>query len=538
MDRRTFLIAGISIPAALILKGCGGGSPGQTQVATAPSFSMSLPLPIELTAEDVVLTDDIKKVFNLEINQGKHEFFPGASADTYYISLAGEPREMEYLGPTLRVKRGEEITINYKNNLPEATTIHGHGMHVHQSMDGTPHQVINPGETWSINYTVDQVASTNWYHPHIMDKSAEHVYKGVSGLIIVDDEVSLNLDIPKTYGVDDIPLIIQDKRFDYSGKFVYSPSMMDKMKGFMGDYFLVNGEISPYISVEAKQIRFRILNASNARVFDFSLEGEEFTQIAGDGSFLEQGVKMTSLKLSPAERAEIIIDFTERQDEQFVFYDKTTGKLLMRVNVDKEKLTNDTMLPERLTTLEPIILTGNEPTHQLTLTSGMDMDGMMDMEGMDMSDMMERRKNMMDSMGGMGGMGAGMSMMKIKIDGNEAKAMDMNRIDLTIPKDEVQIWEIINDMPMTHNFHLHGTHFRILERKLGDEVIPVPDNEKGYKDVVRIDGKGMPPIGAPANSVKIVVKMTDFTDPTTPYMFHCHILEHEDSGMMGQFLVV
>ena len=141
-------------------------------------------------------------------------------------------------------------------------------------------------------------------------------------------------------------------------------------------------------------------------------------------------------------------------------------------------------------------------------------------------------------MDSMGGMSEGMSMMKIKIDGNEAKAMDMNRIDITINKDEVQIWEIINDMPMTHNFHLHGTHFRILERKLGDEVMPVPDNEKGYKDVVRIDGKGMPPIGAPANSVKIVVKMTDFTDPTIPYMFHCHILEHEDSGMMGQFLVV
>jgi FtsP/CotA-like multicopper oxidase with cupredoxin domain len=495
MNRRKFLLASSALPAAFLLKGCGSNP----LKPVAPLFTVALPIPKELNP---VATAGAK-IFNLSINAGTHQFFDKMNADTFYVSETGDASATTYLGPTLRLTNGENITINYKNNLSESTTMHGHGMHLPANMDGTPHQTIEPGQTWTAQYTVNQDACTNWYHPHAMHKTASHVYKGLTGMIIIDDDNSVNLDLPLDYGNDDIPLIIQDKEFNYSGNFIYTPSHMQIMQGFKGSYFMVNGAITPFVSVEAKQIRFRLLNGSNSRVYNFSLGGKPFTQIAGDNSFLESGVEMTSLQLSPAERVEIIVDFSADKDGSFILKDTLSNSQLMNITVDKEASVADTSLPQVLTTLEALPATIPAVTHTFSLTSGM---------------------------------GGGMpSMLKIAIDGNDAKAMDINVIDLRIPKDEVQVWEITNDMPMTHNFHVHGGFFRVIERKVGDTVTTVPDNEKGYKDTVRIDGKGSP-MGT-AHSVKILIKMTDYTDSTVPYMFHCHILEHEDAGMMGQFVV-
>ena len=495
MNRRTFILSLAAIPAAISLKGC-----SLPDKLIAPLFTLPLAIPPELSP--AIINDT--KIFNLSINAGTHEFFEGYQADTYYISESSPP-EMEYLAPTIRLKNGENVIFNYTNQLNENTTIHGHGMHVPANMDGSPHQTIEPGQTWTSQYTVNQSACTNWYHPHAMNKTAEQVYKGMAGLIIIDDSDSESMDLPKTYGVDDIPLIIQDKDFTYTGNIDYNPSMSQIMRGYMGGDFMVNGVITPFVSVEAKQIRFRLLNASNARVYNFAIENKDFKQIAGDESFLEQAIVITSLRLSPGERAEIIVDFSTNQDDSFILYDTDSGKPIMNITVTNPRSITDTNCPTSLTTLDSISLTGNEVVHNISLTSGMG-----------------------------GGMGGGM--LKIKVDDNEAKAMDINMVDLVIPRDEVQIWEITNDMPMTHNFHLHGTHFRIIERISGGIVQPIEDGERGYKDVVRIDGR-MSTAGS-TNSVKIMVKMTDFTDPVIPYMFHCHILEHEDAGMMGQFTVV
>ena len=504
MNRRHFLLVSGSIPLAFMLKGC-VELPDKIK---APLFQSQLTIPPEIYPSSGVL--------NLDINSGTHQFFPEMDADTFYISGDGVPSD-GYLGPTLRLRNGDDIKINFTNNLSEPTTIHGHGMHVPPEMDGTPHQTIQPGKTWTAEYTVNQVACTNWYHPHGMHKAGEHVYKGLSGLMIVDDDTLHTLDLPKTYGVDDIPLIIQDKEFDVTGGFTYAPLMPQIMRGLTGSYFLVNGVITPFISVEAKQIRFRLLNASNARVYNFSITGKSFTQIAGDGSLLESGVEMTELRLSPAERAEIIVDFTNDSEGEFILFDSDSGKPIMKINVDRDLGVATTTMPAALTTLEHHELTGLEPVHTFSLTAGMGM-----------------------AMGGMSGIG-GMdknSMMKIAIDGQDARAMDMDRIDdVRVPLGEWQVWKITNDMPMTHNFHIHGTHFRVIRRWLGDIEQTVPENEKGYKDVVRIDGKGMPPMGAPAHTVELLIRQTDFASSTVPYMFHCHILEHEDAGMMGQFLV-
>ena len=204
------------------------------------------------------------------------------------------------------LKDKERVSLNFTNNLTENTTMHSHGMHLPASMDGGVHQVIQPSKTWSSTYTVKQRACTNWYHPHLMGETARQVYMGLAGVLIVEDSQIQALDLPKRYGVDDIPLVLQDRVFDSNGQIDYSPSMREIMMGYKGDYYLANGAISPYVKVENKEIRFRILNGSNSSVYNLGFsDNRTFKQIATDNSLLEAPVSLNRLRLSPGERAEI-----------------------------------------------------------------------------------------------------------------------------------------------------------------------------------------------------------------------------------------
>lgn len=374
--------------------------------------------------------------------------------------------------------------------------MHNHGMHLPSNIDGGVHQVIEAGDTFIASWTVNQKACTNWYHPHLMGKTAAQVYKGLAGLVIINDIESNALDLPKTYGIDDIPLIIQDKVFN-AGQLDYSPSRQQITHGYTAETLIVNGGINPILSVETKQIRFRILNGSNARVYNFAIidsgsTRKSFTQIATDNAFLEQGVSMTSVKLSPAERIEIVVDFTNDDNGNFTLNDLDSSKEIMQINVDRPSVTPTTTMPAQLTTLSKFHLADdfniNMMLRSFTLGRTRGMNGRFTINGV---------------------------------------SMDRAVINQRVPINTVEIWEIINPMGMVHNFHIHATHFFIIERD--DDSANVPANEKGYKDTVRLE---------PNSSVKFVVKMVDYTTTdTTPYMFHCHILEHEDHGMMGQFTV-
>ena len=390
-----------------------------------------------------------------------------------------------YLGETLYLRNKSDVSINYTNNIDEVVAIHGHGMHVPAKMDGGPHQKILEGAIWSAKYTVNQQASTNWYHAHLKGKTAEHVYKGLAGLIIVEDEKSEALDLPKTYGKDDIPLVLQEKNFTDSGQIDYSPSRMEKRHGYQGDFFMANGVMKAYVNVGAKEIRFRILNGSNSTRYTLAFNKNiSFKQIAGDNSFLEKPVKMNSLNLSPAERAEIVVDFSDMIGDEIELKDTIQNKTFLKINI-KESLLQETKTPEKLTTLIKYDRNEAVKTRKFTL------DG--------------RRGN-------------------LQING---KSMDMMRIDEKIPLNQLEIWEITNTMGMDHNFHIHATHFMAIERNGSENNVPL--NEKGYKDVIALP---------PRESVKILVKMVDYKDENAPYMYHCHYLEHEDLGMMGQFTVI
>ena len=217
----------------------------------------------------------------LTLQNGQHEFYPNIKSNTKGFNG-------HYLGPTIRFYKNESTRIRFTNKIGESTTVHGHGLHVEGKVDGGPHNKILPNQTWDIILPIKQEASTNWYHPHLMGKTAEHVHAGLAGLYIIEDDNSLKLPLPKTYGVDDIPLVIQDRDFT-NGKMVdYSITEEENMQGKREGTLIVNGTVSPYVKVPKGWLRLRLLNGSNARIYDFHLKSKQpFYKIATEGGFLE-----------------------------------------------------------------------------------------------------------------------------------------------------------------------------------------------------------------------------------------------------------
>ena len=421
-----------------------------------------------------------KAEFDLVVQYGRKEFVPGSAADT--LGYNGD-----YLGPVIKVTKGDDVQINVNNTLDEPTTVHWHGLEVAGEMDGGPHNVISPKSVWQPHFIIDQPAATLWYHPHLLNKTGEQVYKGLAGLIYIEDENSLNLEIPKDYGVNDIPLIIQDKRFTQNGGIPYDLTMNDLMTGFFGNTVIVNGGINPGLDVKNEIIRLRILNGSNARTYDLNFSGnQKFYQIASDGGFLKESVTLNSLVIAPAERAEILVDLSGYKiGDQLIL--RESANQLMRITISQE-----------------ISKFGSIPKKLVQFTD------------YNKSNVLHSRLFIMSGMGPM-----------VAING---KQMDMNVIDETIQLDELEEWVIRNDssgmgMGMMgnsspHPFHVHGVQFQIIERN-GQ---PPPLNERGWKDTVLVEAGG---------SVRILVTFKN----KGMYMYHCHILEHEDLGMMGQIMV-
>lgn len=486
MKRREF----ISISAASsvwALSGCGSsGSDTSSDTGDSnppPSGATGLITGATLTIPPLLnpaLINGVKQ-FDLSIQENTHKFYEEFDTNTFAINGS-------YLGPTLLLRNGEMVSINFQNNLSEITTMHGHGMHLPANMDGGPHQLIEPNSIWSAEYTVNQRACTNWYHPHQKGNTSEHVYKGLAGMIIIEDEESLALALPKTYGTDDIPLVIQDRVFDSLGQFDYSPTTMEIRNGYRGDTFLTNGQIAPRFSAKSGLLRLRLLNGSNAGLYEFSFsDSRQFNQIASDNSFLEQPVSLNSVLLSPGERAEIIVDLGNDSGStvelQVLEQIDRRNSVILSLDVNSE-VSDVTILPAQLTTLETVDETLATNTRRFTLE----------------------------------GTGA-----VLTINGVE---MDINVINESVPINQTEIWEVTNTMNAPHNFHIHATYFRALDRN-GDPS-QIDDNEKGHKDTIFI----------PANAtVRFLVTMIDYADENGMYMYHCHFLEHEDAGMMGQFVV-
>jgi FtsP/CotA-like multicopper oxidase with cupredoxin domain len=438
--------------------------------------------------------EDGVQVYDLTMQNGITEFFEGYQTPTSGINGS-------YLGPTLKIRDGSDIRINVTNNLGEPSTLHWHGVHLPARMDGGPHQVVRDGQTWSPEFTVKQKAATLWYHPHLMGKTAEHVWRGMAGVIIVEDAETDALPLPNTYGVDDIPLVMQDRVLTRDGRMDYNLSMHSRMMGMVGNIPFANGTYAPYFEATTTKLRLRLHNGSNASTYNLAFDnGQSFQQIATDGGLLEEPVELNFLQLATAERAEIIVDLTPGQT--LTLNNMAVGGggennnaaafPILEIRAAKDLSTSDDV-PESLTKMEWLHEADAVKTRVFNLEMQMGMGRMMSGGGNSHS-----------------------------ING---KVMDMARIDEVVTLGDTEIWELRNVSMMPHPFHMHDVQFQILDRN----GHPPAANEHGRKDVVMVN---------PNEVVRIIMRFEDYADPNAPFMYHCHILEHEDAGMMGQFVVV
>jgi bilirubin oxidase len=499
LTRRDFLKLGSVLAGTAVVSACVPTSltaeassatvtTGATQSATSDVLATgSLPIPPLLAPQ----FQNGSKVFNLSLQQGQSHFFPGLTTDTFGINGS-------YLGPTLRASQGEKVLINVTNHIGEATTIHWHGMHVPAAMDGGPHQVIANNAQWNPQFTIMQPAATLWYHPHMMGETLRQVSMGMVGIFILDDANPVQNSLPHTYGVDDIPLIFQDESFGANGQLIFNNGGGRRQGGGQGT-ILVNGTISPTINIGQSPLRLRLLNASSRRIYNFGFAGNEtFYQIASDGGLLPAPVALTRLLLAPAERAEIIIDLNSSRPLLLQSFggnggggrggnNAQTGTLLT-INSTGE-VTRLAALPTQLNSIERLQPGSAIQTRDMVL-GGNDRNPTINGQSMtSMADMMNMDNALMVKLG------------------------------------TIEVWNLINRSDDTHAFHVHDIQFQILDR---DGRTPAA-NEAGLKDTVMV---------RPRETVRIIMRFIDFADPNTPYMYHCHLLNHEDNGMMGQFVVV
>lgn len=418
--------------------------------------------------------DDNQVEYTVRAQTGETEIFDGSKTKTYGYNGS-------FLGPMLRIEEGQTVKIRTINELDEETTFHWHGLEVPGDADGGPHESLKPGDAELIAFNVTQEASTLWFHPHPEGKTAEQVYNGLAGLIYIEDDNSKVLGLPNVYGENDIPLILQDRIFDESNQLVFNAAIMHD--GSIGDTSLINGTLNPKLTVKKEKVRLRLLNGSNARNYTLKLNtGDSFVQVATDGGFLNEPVTLDEITLAPSERAEIIIDFSQLDTEKELALVNDDDSILLPFDVS-EQAGETSSIPEKMNDISV-----TEEEMSMPVTKQVELYGMMD---------------------------------QVTING---KKFDPERIDFIQEQGVTEVWEIYNKTDemggMVHPFHIHGAQFKILSR---DESEP-PENEQGWKDSFSIH---------PGETVKIAIQFKH----KGVYMFHCHILEHEDNGMMGQIKV-
>lgn len=558
LTRRQFLRYGGLATAALGLSACAGPlSPAA--LPSSPAASSTAAASTEAQTADLA--------FRLTVKTAERSIFAGSA--TRVLTYAGEVLEGDpnavtnlpdsYLGPIVRARRGQRVRIHVHNTLSEPTNIHWHGLIVPAEMDGHPSRLIEPGQEAVYEFEVRNRPGTYWFHPHPHERTAEQVYRGLAGLFLVTDAEEDALGLPA--GEQELPLILQDRRFDRNYQLVYISSgmggMMEQMMGFLGEEILVNGRPQAAFSVAAQPYRLRILNGSNSRIYKLAWSNDAaLIVLAGDGGLLEQPRSYPYVILSPGERVELWADFSQYEAGESVklislpFEGVEIGP--MQEMMAPEPLPNGasfeiatfhvvpsrsvpSVLPERLLPLERLSLVdavnANRPR---TFIFAMD------------------------------------DQMSWTINGRRFE-MDAVAEDERVRFGEIEVWELINalDAPiaasaamghdahmqhgsgnmmgggmmgggmmagmkdfMAHPVHLHGVHFQVLDRSVEDaqrsgwETVRAGLLDEGWKDTTLL---------MPGERVRILVRFDGYRGV---YLLHCHNLEHEDGGMMRNFEIV
>jgi len=445
-----------------------GAATGRIIEPGIAAFTTRMPVPAELRP---VRSYGSYDYFEHTLQSADVEILPGVS--TAALTYGGS-----FIGPTIRVKSGRRARVNFRNDLDHPANVHLHGGHVPAGSDGYPMDTIAPGRSRLYDYPNRQPATTLWYHDHTHHMEAEHVYKGLHGFYLIEDDAERKLGLPSDEY--DVPLMIRDAAFDDDGQLFFDA---------FGDPYstrltsMANGKVRPYFPVANRRYRFRILNASNHRSFHLRLNGAEMVQVGSDGGLLPKPVPLTELVLSPAERADVVIDFGRHPIGAKLVLGSELGPI---VRFDVTQRTRDTSrVPAVLSPLPPLTRAAKE--REITL-------------------------------------GLSPDQQWFWIDG---KPFDENRVDITIKRGTTEIWKITNldDVfgGIEHSFHIHLVQFRVLDR---DGVAP-PPGETGLKDTVVI------PAGT---SVRV---QATFADYPGLYTYHCHLMEHSSTfQMMAQMEIV
>jgi len=455
----------------------------RAEITTVGKIEFTQELPVPPVAESRLDVDGTR-VFGLRMQAGQTEFRPGHFTETWGFNG-------DHLGHTLRAARGERVRVEVHNALPAASSVHWHGMHLPAVMDGGPHQPVESGADWAPQWTIDQPAATLWYHPHPHGETEDHVRRGLAGMFLLDDPAADALALPRTYGVDDLPVIVQDVQFQ--GDELAGTHAIFRTVGFLGDRTMVNGALAPYRTVDDELVRLRLLNASTARTFTFGFSDDRsFALIGTDGGLSERPAELDRLRLSPGERAEIVVRFAPGVPTVLRGYPLDAGLGFWGQRFSGGDDTFDLMQFRPAEILRP------SPELPAMLVRSETPDG---------SQAVAERE---------------FALTFTAINGQE---MAMDRIDFTVTRGTTEIWTVRNDDSTPHNFHVHDVQFRVLDI----DGAPPPPPLAGPKDTVFL---------APRSAVRLALRFDGPADPDTPYMYHCHLLWHEDTGMMGQFVVV
>jgi blue copper oxidase len=488
-------------------------------------------------------TPDVE--IELTAKPSQSQILPGKPTDVWQFTgrvIKGpaaslEPVKSSYLGPTLRLRRGQKVRIRFVNRLPDPSIVHWHGLDVPEKADGHPRLAVDGGKDYIYEFEVTNRAGTYWYHPHPHMQTGPQVYSGLAGLLIVADDEEAALSLPS--GTTELVAVIQDRRFDADNQLVYSTSMMDMETGFLGNRVLVNGQASPSWSLATRAYRIRVLNGSNARVYKLGWsDGTPITVLGTDGGLLERPQTQRFVTLGPAQRVDVWLDLSQRalntkielQSAAFALTDAglnmggmmgggrmgggmgmgagagrgsamASGTLalgapisLLTVSVDRREKGLAT-LPTRLSAFDSKWrLVADAPVRQIPIT---------------------------------------FRMMEWSLAGRAFGEMTEVAPDETVRAGSTHLWEFVNaggpmGMQMAHPIHIHGCQFRVVSRTGGnaDNTLREGLVDGGWTDTVLV---------LPNETVRVQVPFT--THPGL-YLYHCHILEHEDMGMMRNFKVV
>jgi FtsP/CotA-like multicopper oxidase with cupredoxin domain len=423
-----------------------------------------------------------------------------SEAGTVEVTLTAEPTRLSLLpdqetdvwayngrvpGPTLELYEGDRVVIRFRNRLPEATTIHWHGLRLPFAADGSPFHPVAPGEEYEYAFTVPAgSAGTYWYHPHPHHRTAWQVGMGLYGAIIIRAP-----DDPLPGSLPEKLLILSDNRFRPDGSLDFAEpgsaqARIDETNGREGDVLFVNGQIMPRITIRSGEVqRWRVINASGARIYRLALPGHQFLHVGSDGGLFEHPVEVEEILLANGERAELLVRGTAvpstRLPLQTLPYDRymiltrpddwDRPRDLLTLEYDPDSRAGPVAIPERLRRVPPL------DTAEVTATRVMRMS--------------QGRIN--------------------------SRLMDMARVDVSAPLGATEIWDVENMVGMDHPFHLHGFQFQVLDRN-GE-----PEPYRSWKDTVNVPKR---------ERVRFIVR---YDDHPGKWMFHCHILDHEDQGMMG-----